>query len=73
MAVAQRKQRKPATPPATAAPVELNGAAKLAFDDRPAPPTLPEKLAKQPRKVKPSGRKPPSPPAVPPASPARPT
>jgi transposase len=58
LAVAQRKQRKPATPPAAAAPVELDGAAKLAFDDRPAPPPLPEKPAKQPRKVKPSGRKP---------------
>ena len=58
LAVAQRKQRKPATPPAAAAPVELDGAAKLAFDDRPAPPPLPEKPAKQPRKVRPSGRKP---------------
>ena len=58
LAVAQRKQRKPATPPAVAAPVELDAAAKLAFDDRPAPPTLPDKPAKQPRKVKPSGRKP---------------
>ena len=58
LAVAQRKQRKPATSPAVAAPVELDAAAKLAFNDRPAPPTLPEKPAKQPRKVKPSGRKP---------------
>ncbi len=46
LAVAQRKQRKPATPPGAAAPVELDGAAKLAFDDRPAPPPLPEKPAK---------------------------
>ncbi len=58
LAVAQRKQRKQATPPAVAAPVTLDGAAKLAFDDRPAPPPLPEKPAKQPRKIKPSGRKP---------------
>ena len=58
LAVAQRKQRKPATPPAVAAPVELDRAAKLAFDDRPTPPPLPEKPPKQPRKVKPTGRKP---------------
>lgn len=58
LAVAQRKQRKPATPAAVAAPVELAGAAKLAFDDRPAPPPLPEQPPKQPRTSKPSGRKP---------------
>ena len=58
LAVAQRKQRTPATPPAVAAPVALDHAAKLAFDARPAPPPLPEKPPKQPRKVKPSGRKP---------------
>lgn len=58
LAVAQRKQRKPAPPPAVAAPVELDGAAKLAFADRPSPPPLPEKPPKQPRKVRPSGRKP---------------
>ena len=59
LAVAQRKQRKPAPPPAAVtAPIELAGAAKLAFDDRPAPPPLPKRPAKQPRKVKPSGRKP---------------
>ena len=58
LAVAQRKQRKPSTPAAAAAPVELAGAAKLAFDDRPAPPPLPEKPPKKPRTSKPSGRKP---------------
>jgi transposase len=58
LAVAQRKQRKPASPPAAVAPVELDDAAKLAFDDRPAPPALPDKPAKKPRTAKPSGRKP---------------
>jgi transposase len=58
LAIAQRKQRKPATPPATGAPVELDGAAKFAFDGRPSPPALPEKPPKKPRTSKPSGRKP---------------
>jgi len=58
LAIAQRTQRKPATTAAMAAPVTLDGAAKLAFDERPAPPPLPDKPAKQPRRVKPTGRKP---------------
>ncbi|HEX5449668.1 MAG TPA: IS66 family transposase [Gaiellaceae bacterium] len=58
LAVAQRKQRKPTPPPAATAPVELDGAAKLAFDDRPAPPSLADKPAKKPRTSKPTGRKP---------------
>lgn len=58
LAVAQRKQRKPSTPAIAAAPADLNGAAKVAFDGRPAPPPLPEKPAKKPRQAKPSGRKP---------------
>lgn len=56
LAVAQRKQRKPPTPAAALRPVELDGAAKLAFDDRPAPP--PEKPPKKSRQAKPTGRKP---------------
>ena len=58
LAIAQRKQRKPATTAAMVAPVTLDGATKLAFDERPAPPLLPDKPAKQPRQVKPTGRKP---------------
>lgn len=58
LAVAQRKQRKPAPPPAVVAPAALDGAVKVAFDERPAPPPLPEKPAKKPRQGKPSGRKP---------------
>ena len=59
LAVAQRAQRKPPTPAAAALrPVELDGVAKLAFDDRPAPPPLPEKPPKQARQAKPTGRKP---------------
>ena len=58
LAVAQRKQRKPPPPAVTAAPVALDGASKLAFDERPAPPVLPEKPPKQPRQAKPTGRKP---------------
>jgi transposase len=58
LAVAQRKLRKPPTPAATAAPVVLDGATKLAFDERPAPPPLPEKPPKQPRQIEPTGRKP---------------
>ena len=58
LAVAQRKQRKPSAPAAGPAPVELDGAAKAAFDERPAPPPLPAKPAKKPRTAKPSGRKP---------------
>ena len=58
LAVAQRKHRKPPTPAVTAAPVELDSAAKLAFDERPAPPSLPEKPAKKQRQAKPTGRKP---------------
>jgi transposase len=58
LAVAQRKQRKPPTLAATAAPVELDGATQIAFDERPVPPPLPEKPPKQPRTSKPSGRKP---------------
>jgi transposase len=58
LAVAQRKQRKPPTPAATAAPVALDDATKLAFDERPAPPPLPDKPAKRPRQAKPTGRKP---------------
>ena len=58
LAVAQRKHRKPPAPAVTAAPIQLDGAAKLAFDERPVPPPLPEKPAKKPRQVKPTGRKP---------------
>lgn len=59
LAIAQRnKQRKPATPPIAAAPVELDRAAKLAFDERPKPPALPAKPEKKARRTaKPTGRK----------------
>jgi transposase len=58
LAVAQRKQRKPSPPPVAAAPVALDAAAKVAFDERPTPPPLPDKPPKKLRTAKPSGRKP---------------
>ncbi len=58
LAIAQRKQRKPATPAVVTAPIALEGAAKIAFDERPVPPPLSEKPPKTPRTSKPSGRKP---------------
>lgn len=64
LAVAQRKQRartsrgpsedSPAPPP----PVELGGDAKARFDDRPMPPTPPEKAPKPHKPPRPTGRKP---------------
>lgn len=56
LAVAQRKPRKPTPPRVPAAPVELEGVAKVAFNQRPLPPPLPAKTAKAPRQVKPTGR-----------------
>jgi transposase len=58
LAVAQRKQRKPSASAVAAPSVELDSAAKVAFDGRPTPPPLPEKPPKRPRTRKPSGRKP---------------
>jgi transposase len=58
LAVAQRKQRRPSAPTTPAAPMTLDGATKTAFDDRPAPPALPDNPKKAPRTAKPSGRKP---------------
>jgi transposase len=58
LAVAQRTQRKSSPPASAAAPVALEGAAKRAFDERPAPPVLPEKPVKPPRQARPTGRKP---------------
>jgi transposase len=59
LAVAQRKSRKPpGSAPAATAPVALDGPAKQAFDERPAPPALPSKPPKPPRQAKPTGRKP---------------
>jgi uncharacterized coiled-coil protein SlyX len=57
LAVAQRKQRKPAPPPAAPGPVELALADKVAFDERPAPPALPARAGKPPRSARPTGRK----------------
>jgi transposase len=58
LAIAQRKQRRPSAPAAPAASMTMDGATKAAFDERPAPPALPDKPKKAPRTVKPSGRKP---------------
>jgi transposase len=58
LAVAQRKQRKPSPPAPAAAPVTLDGPAQRAFDERPAPPPLPDKPTKPPRRARPTGRKP---------------
>jgi hypothetical protein len=44
-------QRKPSATAVAPVPVKLDGAAKLAFDDWPTPPPLPEKPPKKPRKV----------------------
>lgn len=59
LAVAQRKQRKPAAdakPPEP--PPALDGDAKSAFDERPKPPALPEKAPRSKGRPSPSGRKP---------------
>ncbi|MGH2926815.1 MAG: IS66 family transposase [Solirubrobacteraceae bacterium] len=58
LAVAQRKQRKPAAPMPALPPPVVDAAAKLAFDDRPTPPMLPAKPKRESPGKRPSGRKP---------------
>jgi transposase len=61
LAVAQRKKRgtratPPAKPPTPAPAVDAN--ARRGFEERPSPPTLPEKPPREPKPRRPTGRKP---------------
>lgn len=58
LAVAQRKQRKPAEPKAPPPPPVVEAEAKAAFDARPKSPVLPPKERGPKKGRKPSGRRP---------------
>jgi transposase len=58
LAIVQRKHRKPSVPKETAPPPSLDAADKVTFEQRPKPPTLPEKKPRTKQCVSPSGRKP---------------
>lgn len=58
LAVAQRKQRKPAEPKAPPPPPVVDAEAKAAFEARPKPPVLPPKERGARKSRKPTGRKP---------------
>lgn len=58
LAIAQRRQRPAAVAGPPAPPPHLDAATALAFADRPAPPTLPDKVKPAAKPRRPSGRKP---------------
>src|SRR6185312_17413716 len=60
LAVAQRRQRKPAVekPPVAAPPPAVEGDAKKAFEARPAAPPKPAEPARTKSPARPTGRKP---------------
>lgn len=60
LAIAQRKKRgaKKKKPKPPAPPPSLDEEERLAYDERPAPPTLPPKDKPKPKKRRPTGRKP---------------
>ena len=57
LAVAQRKQRKPAPPKLPEPPPHVEGEAKAAFELRPRPPELPAKTKEKKPRPPPTGRK----------------
>ena len=56
LAIAQRKQRKTPAPKPPVPPPTVEGAAKLAFEDRPQAPEKPDEEKKPKSPVKPTGR-----------------
>lgn len=58
LAVARRRQRPPVASPPPPPPPALDAPAARAFADRPAPPTLPDKVKPAAKPRRPSGRKP---------------
>src|SRR6185503_4292232 len=58
LAAARRRQRPPTTPAPPAPPPIVTADAQRAFDQRPAPPTLPPKTKPAAKPHRPSGRKP---------------
>jgi hypothetical protein len=61
LAIAQRKQRKPAAPAAAlppAAPLIVEGEARRAFEERPKAPEKPAEERAPKKKTRPTGRKP---------------
>jgi len=57
LAIAQRKQRRPAAPRAPEPPPAVEGDAQVAFESRPKPPELPPKTKEKKPRPPPTGRK----------------